>query len=544
MSGSRRGAAARKRASVRPLLLVALAAGLLLAAPAAADARDVSGGGAERLEADAALEGALALLAPAKGRMLFGESVRPDGRETTLLLRDLAAGLDELSPERRALAERILARPTDRTDSIKPYRSKARHVCDARVCVWWVTKGADAPPLADRNRNRIPDWVERTRAVFRKVWATEVGSYGYRRPLSDLSSKNHGPNGKLDVYLADVGGRGIYGYCTSDDPRRSRSLTVSSYCVVDDDFSRTQFRGGAVGRKALEVTAAHEFFHAVQFAYDWLEDRWLMEGTASWIEDEVYPAINDNLQYLRASPIGRDLFWLPLDIWEPAHSKPESGFIYGTWIFWRYLDERFGRPVVRDVWNRARGGTFAVDAVNGALAARGETFRSVFAGFGAANLSPATSYVEGALYASRPNVGPLPSATFQLTAATPTVSPAPIPMPHMSNDYYALVPGGLPPTATLAVEVALPGSGGAANLLVRRTDGSVATVPIPLTAGGIGSVAGIEFGSGAVSSATLVLTNAGTRFASCNEDLAPPFFSCGGFSLDDAEYTIRATATP
>ena len=38
----------------------------------------------------------------------------------------------------------------------------------------------------------------------------------------------------------------------------------------------------------LEVTAAHELFHAVQFAYDYDEDAWFMEATATWAEDEVY----------------------------------------------------------------------------------------------------------------------------------------------------------------------------------------------------------------------------------------------------------------
>ena len=137
--------------------------------PAGAAARGTSGTGAQGLDADAALEQALALLAPSQARALSAGTPRPDGRDATLLLRDVAAGLDRLPPERRALAERLLARPTDQGDPLKAYRSKARRVCDTRICFWWVTKGADAPPLADHSRNGVPDWVDRTRAVFRKV---------------------------------------------------------------------------------------------------------------------------------------------------------------------------------------------------------------------------------------------------------------------------------------------------------------------------------------------------------------------------------------
>ena len=101
--------------------------------------------------------------------------------------------------------------------------------------------------MRDGNRNRIPDWIDRTREVFGQVWDVEVGRLGYGGPRSDRTSRNHGPNGKLDVYIADVGSMGLYGYCTTDDPTRGTRGDVSAYCVVDDDFSRRQFGGAATG---------------------------------------------------------------------------------------------------------------------------------------------------------------------------------------------------------------------------------------------------------------------------------------------------------
>ena len=52
-------------------------------------------------------------------------------------------------------------------------------------------------------------------------------------------------------------------------PRRT-----TSFCVLDNDFARAQF--GRAPMDTLRVTAAHEFFHAIQFNYDYREDRWLI----------------------------------------------------------------------------------------------------------------------------------------------------------------------------------------------------------------------------------------------------------------------------
>ena len=96
------------------------------------------------------------------------------------------------------------------------------------------------------------------------------------------------------------------------------------------------------------MTSAHEFHHASQFAYDWAEDAWLMEGTAANIEETVYPAIDDNVFFLH--------LWSPLT--RPSSPLDRGGFgdsEYGSWIFWRYLQEKIGGDpsIVREIWERA-----------------------------------------------------------------------------------------------------------------------------------------------------------------------------------------------
>ena len=105
----------------------------------------------------------------------------------------------------------------------------------------WVDRSEDAPPPLDADEDGVPDRVQTTLEVLEDIWAVEVDDYGFRPPKFDLSSRNHGPDGRLDVYLADIGPN-LYGYCDTDDPDLgSGQWDVSAYCVFDNDFSRRQF---------------------------------------------------------------------------------------------------------------------------------------------------------------------------------------------------------------------------------------------------------------------------------------------------------------
>jgi hypothetical protein len=486
-------------------------------------------------EAEYALERVRSLVEPIRARLLFGEVEGPTRREATIVLRDLAARLDQLPPAERAIAERLLARPTSSSDSIRHYRAPARHTCGPRICVHWVETTSDAPSLKDANRNRIPDWVDRTRKVFGHVWDVEVTQLGYRRPKFDRTSQNHGPNGKLDVYIADVGSMGLYGYCTTDDPARGPRSDVSAYCVVDDDFSQRQFGGAATGVKALRVTAAHEFFHAVQFAYDWLEDLWLMEGTAAWIEDEVYDTVNDNRQYLNVSPLSTQFAWLPLDHDNRDYSEADSSYHYGVWIFWRYLSENYGRGVIRRVWKRADSKPGALDefsakaAVN-VLNSEGADFGDLIADFGVANLRPGANYSEGSHYPT-----PGPRTTTLVTNAG--VAPKSVLVTHLSNSYYNFTPSGVSGTSTLTFTLVLPDDPVPSRASAVVTSGGTQTrIPAQLVLG-VWTIPVTNFGS--AQKVTLVLTNGSTRYNCWQGEV----YSCQGEPLDDEQFAFQATVT-
>ena len=131
----------------------------------------------------------------------------------------------------------------------------------------------------------------------------------YRPPLAD----GQGPNNGTDIYLADLGDDGLLGYCAADPSVPDSALRAPAYCVIDNDFSAAQYEPPAPsGLPALQITVAHEFFHAIQFAYEYSDkDQWLKEGTAAWIEDEVYDSVNANRSYLSESQLQQPE--IPLD---------------------------------------------------------------------------------------------------------------------------------------------------------------------------------------------------------------------------------------
>ena len=284
-------------------------------------------------------------------------------RSATLALRDLFAARPRLTGDSRARADRLLARP----------RASQRK-CNTHVCVHWSTSGSNGATNA---------WANKTLDFMGTVWNKEIGKLGYRAPLKD---GRHGGNGKLDVYLKDLGGQGIYGYCTPEylgaQPR-----TASGYCALDNDFSRAQF--GIRPADALHVTAAHEFFHASQFAYDYLEDAWIMEATATWMEEQVADDVNDNQQYLPYGQLGTPSS--PLDFFDRSGVGQ-----YGQWLYFQYLEQVHGRGIVRKIWNQLPGRTnWSVKVLESAV---GDSFDAQYAGFAAANLLPTSFYAEGAGY--------------------------------------------------------------------------------------------------------------------------------------------------
>ena len=218
------------------------------------------------------------------------------------------------------------------------------------------------------------------------------------------------------------------------------------------------------------MTAAHEFHHASQFAYDWQEDVWLLEGTATNIEETVYPLVDDNVFFLD--------YFSPLT--HPAVSLDRGGFgdsEYGAWIYWRYLQEKVaaGDPaILREIWERADSLDPAADdysllAVRKELTERGLVFADVFARFGVANRRPRLRGRESRRATRDPSSRTWGLGPNQRGARTQSWK-----INHLATRYFSFVPGNrASTTGKLRLWITLPPNGARASLVVVRTDNSV-----------------------------------------------------------------------
>jgi hypothetical protein len=553
----------RRRLGTLPaatLVLVLASAGALASGPAGADpsapGTKASAAGAEHRseQAEAALAKVQALFGGGAARVAAGQ----EATDATLALRDLKRLAGSLSGADRAAAAAFLARPTDGTTG--PFGdpgysvAEATPVCGTYVCIHYVTTTENAVPLADAGPNAIPngipDYVDLALTTMESIHATYVGA-GYRAPKSDDSSTNDGGSALTDIYLADVGPNtppgsgGVYGYCTSDDPnfpdegpKTYSWYDASAFCVLDNDYSISQFPH-LTPEKNLQVTAAHEYFHAVQFAYDYWEDSWLLEATATWAEDEVFNSINDNRQYLASSPLTQPT--LSLDSVSGTHE-------YGDWIFFRHFTERFptavgGLPTfVRDIWRKVDGALggpdqFSMQAVKNTIVARGAKFPAAFSRFGALNRHPKTSYAEGAAYPASPLAG-----TFGLSGSHRSTGWQFIKLNHLTNAHARVRPASGLTQSDWRVRVNLDAPntsrGSAATVQVYKQNGSIAVYPITLNTSGDATKV-FPFSVKSVKYVEVTMTNGSTRY-NCWQQ---PGWSCFGVPLDqNLRFEIRATA--
>jgi hypothetical protein len=182
-------------------------------------------------------------------------------------------------------------------------------------------------------------------------WTTEVTNFGWAAPPLLYPGV---PGFLYHVRIDNLGG-GLYGYVSSsgtyaglvgDNPGTSwNDVDAYASCMVlNRDYS--SFRGSP--QQALDSTTAHELNHAVQYGYGALTGAnaaspAFYEGSAAWMEDEVFDAANDNYHYL----------W-------PDFTMPMGAYFaypYRFWITLRGLTEPYGtgaggdgEQIMQDFW--------------------------------------------------------------------------------------------------------------------------------------------------------------------------------------------------
>ncbi len=514
----------RSRPLVAALAALALSFGVMSYAGAAPDDGGKAAATSSSAEARRALSDAKALFRSDKGSL--------EGRDATLVLRDLMMVRADLTGADRRAADRILARPTDPDDgedfTLEYSVVEAPPVCGPDICVHYVTTTGDAPPLTDTNpANGVPDQVDQVLTTLELVHG-KYAAAGYRQPKGDGTTG--GGTDLIDVYLGNVGGDQIYGYCAPESETSPTGWDRAAYCVLDDDFSLAEFPTNTPTEN-MKVTAAHEYFHAVQFAYDAFEDGWFMEATATWAEDELYDGVNDSRNYLSESQLRA-----------PHVSLDDNRFmsVYGNWIFFRYLTEKYrtsagGMPtLIRSMWNRADGSLagadqYSLQAVSNTIKAAGSNLTRTYASFADANRRPRTTYDEGKQlnYPTSPLV-------FRPVTLSPRASKTTwgsFRLDHLTNGTVRFKPKGLTQKSwklKAQVNMAPRTRGSAAVATVSYKSGKTRTYHLSLNAKGDGSKR-VPFSSRTVKWVELTLVNASERMTCWR---GRPF-SCQGTPKDD-----------
>jgi len=130
-------------------------------------------------------------------------------------------------------------------------------------------------------------YAESTSKYAEYSWAKQCDTLLWAQPPPDGA----GPDNRYDIYIKNLPGYLGVTYTENSYPSPYPN-GATSYIEVDNDISPWGL---------LQVTVAHEFNHACQFRYSYLEGAWFMENCATWMEDVCYDNVNDYVNYLSYS---------------------------------------------------------------------------------------------------------------------------------------------------------------------------------------------------------------------------------------------------
>jgi hypothetical protein len=439
-----------------------------------------------------------AALAEAKRAVAEPPAAQAPAELTPVLIR-LSQALPRLEGHDRKVANRILARPSDPKDpdSYQVDEADESPACDADFCVHWVDRTKDKPDPADSDLDDIPDYVESVLATAGESFAVENNDLGWTEPAGDGSRGEGTGTDKTDAYLLELNGT-YFGY-TSPDGGQGGKTSRHAYLVLDNDYEEFA-EPGFTELEALQVTFAHEYNHVLQFTYDSLEDLWMFEATATWMEEQVYPDVDDYLTYLPAFARSSRL---------PLTGNDATGLkIYGSAVWNHFLAETGSPDLVRDAWDHSDSlpafRHLSVAAYDSALGGGGNPFATLGRKF----IEFAAATAEWRSSSDFPDAAGHPD--MKRTAQLELGPSRTIALDHLSY-VLAEVPAQLA-AHDLKLRVSAPDGTRTGIDLVGRTGsptgGVVTSTPLKLRSGGRGSV---SLSAGEYDRVTAVIVNADAR---------------------------------
>ena len=251
---------------------------------------------------------------------------------------------------------------------------------DGHFRIHYDTTGADAVDLSrGRRTDGVPKYVDTCAYVLHLVWQKEIEDFAYSAPPRD-DFYEKGETAAYDVYLRDLGSYYL-GLTQPEEIILGPVDKATSFLIMDNDYRGYQGYSPDEWVKMMSVTAAHEFFHAVQFGIDIYEyyesaddqaaDIWWHEMTSTWMEDEVFDDVNDYIAYLPA------FFEHPNWALTTQGSGGHKGlYPYAAAVWPKFLSERFDEQLIHDIWMQCGQKPFlnSIEAFHDQIAARGSSF--------------------------------------------------------------------------------------------------------------------------------------------------------------------------
>ena len=356
---------------------------------------------------------------------------------------EIKANWNRFSAKTRATLESYVERP------VFSYPEYTYDTPQGHFRIHYVKEGDSAVPGED--------WVDTCGQVLEHVWETEINALGYNEPPGDgwyPDTLDNGGDDRYDVYLVNLSLLYL-GYTQGEYFVSPPSAT--SYIVLDNDY--VGYLSIHTRVEWLQVTFAHEFFHAIQMGYDATEydyedERarpYWMEMSAVWMEDMVYDDVNDYLGYLDAF---FDEPWLSFKTFRSSMDIHP----YGSCVWPMFLSERFDTSIIRVIWEKCaevpEDNVFDPpspedkSATDQALEGWGTDFGEVFREFTVWNYFTGERKIQGLLYEEGdlfPLVG-IPSDQRHSHYPVPSTHPARLPE-NLACNYVVFTPldsvGGL-----------------------------------------------------------------------------------------------------
>lgn len=254
--------------------------------------------------------------------------------------------------------------------------------------VHFARDGRHAVPGADVDGSGVPDFVEEVAAIYDDVLLYYRDDLGFRAPRSDERIAGNGGDGRFDVYLVDFNGVGD-GVFRVDGCGPENPDTCVGFMTQENDY---RGYGYPSTRLANRILGSHEFFHAVQAAYDANQGSIAAEGTAVWATESFDPTLRDFEGFIDGYLQNCDR---PLDAPLPG---PVDPFSYGSALFFQFLEERVGPGSIRALWEGVENGAHGeadpgwYEQLGPLLAARSQTtFAEAFVDFATWNLFTGTA---------------------------------------------------------------------------------------------------------------------------------------------------------